>query len=197
MISGPFLLLLPNVAAESSSQPAIPFLHRRFHACNPEVAKPAPYVDLYFLHHGSDITAPTAGSQFFQLLLCFLQGLCVYSNVLSVRSFSPPFLKQSMRFYVLIKLPTFRFPPYFHKPVVQAVLFCKLRMCTCLYDFSIFHHEDLICIFNGCQTVGNGDNRFPTGQLRKRPLDQVFILRVHAGGGFMFIYTNPGKPHKH
>ena len=76
--------LLPDVAPESAAQPSVPFLHGCFHARYPEVAQPAPDVDLYLLHHDPDISALTAGSQFFQLGLGFLQGLCVRSNVDSI-----------------------------------------------------------------------------------------------------------------
>ena len=68
-----FLPLFPDIAPEPSSQPFIPSLHRCFHTRDSEVTKPAPDVDLYLLHHYSDISTLTAGSQFFQLCLGFLQ----------------------------------------------------------------------------------------------------------------------------
>ena len=67
------LPLFPDIASEPSSQPFIPPLHCFLHTRNPEVTKPAPDVDLYILHHHSDISALTAGSQFFQFCLGFLQ----------------------------------------------------------------------------------------------------------------------------
>ena len=73
--------LFPNVNTKSPSQPLVPSLHRCLHARYPEVAQPSPDVDLYILHHLPDIYALTAGSQFFQFGLGFLQGLCVYSDV--------------------------------------------------------------------------------------------------------------------
>ena len=76
--------MLPDVYPESSSQPLIPSLHRVLHVCNPEVAQPTADVDFYVLHHLSDISALTAGSQFFQFGLGFLQGLCVGPNVYSI-----------------------------------------------------------------------------------------------------------------
>ena len=75
------LPLFPDIASKPSSQPFIPSLHCCLHACNPEVTKPAPDVDLYSLHHHSDISALTAGSQLFQLCFGFLQGLCVGSDI--------------------------------------------------------------------------------------------------------------------
>ena len=76
-----FLPLFPDVASIAAAQPAVPFLHCFLHARYPEVAQPAPDVDLYLLHHDPDISALAAGSQFFQLGFGFLQGLCVRSNV--------------------------------------------------------------------------------------------------------------------
>ena len=82
LYSRPWILpLLPDIHPDSAAQPLVPSAHCCFHACYPEVAQPAPDVDLYLLHHGPDISALTAGSQFFQLGLGFLQGLCVRSNV--------------------------------------------------------------------------------------------------------------------
>ena len=75
------LPLFPDIASEPSAQPFVPPLHRCLHTCNPEVTKPAPDVDLYLLHHESDISALTAGSQLFQLCLGFLQGLCMSPDV--------------------------------------------------------------------------------------------------------------------
>ena len=78
------LPLFPDVAPESAAQPVVPFLHGCLHARYPEVAQPAPDVDLYLLHHDPDISALAAGSQLFQLGLGFLQGLCVCSNVVPI-----------------------------------------------------------------------------------------------------------------
>ena len=75
------LPLFPDIASKPSSQPLIPSLHCCLHTRNPEVTKPAPDVDLYSLHHHSDISALTAGSQLFQLCFGFLQGLCVGSDI--------------------------------------------------------------------------------------------------------------------
>ena len=86
LYSRPWILpLFPDVASESAMQPPVPFLHRCLHTRNSEVAQPAPDVDFYSLHHFSDISALTAGRQFFQLGLGFLQGLCVGSNVDTLR----------------------------------------------------------------------------------------------------------------
>ena len=72
-----FLPLFPDVHPKTSAQPAVPFFHRVAHTCDSEVAKPSAGEYFNFLHHHADVSALTAGSQFFQLLLCFLQGLCM------------------------------------------------------------------------------------------------------------------------
>ena len=48
------------------------------------LAKPSADVDLYVLHYLADVSALTAGSQFFQLLLRFLQGLCMGANEIAI-----------------------------------------------------------------------------------------------------------------
>ena len=73
--------MFPYVHTKAAAKPSVPITHGRFHARYPEVAQPSPDVDFYILHHLSDISALTAGSQFFQFGLGFLQGLCVYSDV--------------------------------------------------------------------------------------------------------------------
>ena len=80
------LPLFPDIHPDPPTKPAVPFLRGRLHACDSEVAKPSADEDLYILHHFADVSALTAGSQLFQLLLCFPQGLRVDADIYSVPS---------------------------------------------------------------------------------------------------------------
>ena len=67
--------LLPNIHPETAAQPFIPTFHRVSHTRNVEVAKLSANEDFYLVYDHADVSALTAGSQFFEFLLCFLQGL--------------------------------------------------------------------------------------------------------------------------
>mgnify|MGYP000687891786 CR=1 FL=1 len=58
-------------------------------------------------------------------------------------------------------------------------------MSTPLGDTAILHHQDLIRVLDGSQPVGDGEDRLPLGQGGQGLLDQVLVLRVHAGGGLV------------
>ena len=52
----------------------LPYTH------NSMIAKPSVYEDSLLFRHPADVSALTAGSQFFQPLLRYLQGSCMDSN---------------------------------------------------------------------------------------------------------------------
>ena len=56
---------------------------------------------------------------------------------------------------------------------------------------------DLIGSCDSTHPVGNDENRLVLHQTGDRFLHCSLILYIQGGGGLMFIYTNPGKPHKH
>ena len=58
-------------------------------------------------------------------------------------------------------------------------------MGTPLSDTAVLHHQDLIRVLDGSQPVGDGEDGFPLCQSGQSLLDQVFILRVYAGGRFI------------
>ena len=55
-------------------------------------------------------------------------------------------------------------------------------MRAALGDAPVVHHEYLVGVLDGRQTVGNGDDGLAARQLGDRLLDKVLILRVDAGG---------------
>lgn len=54
-------------------------------------------------------------------------------------------------------------------------------MRSLLDDFSIVNYKNLVCVLNGRQPMGNGDNRLTPGQLGQSILNQMLIFRVNAG----------------
>ena len=76
--------VIPDVHSEPAAQPPVPLLHGILHIRYSEVAQPSAYVNLYFLHYHTHISALTAGSQFFQFGFSFLQGLRMSAYVYSV-----------------------------------------------------------------------------------------------------------------
>ena len=52
-------------------------------------------------------------------------------------------------------------------------------------DAAIVHHQDLVGVLDGGQTVGDGDDGLAPRQGGDGLLDQVLVLRVDAGGGLV------------
>ena len=50
---------------------------------------------------------------------------------------------------------------------------------------SLIHHQNLVSIFNGCQPVGDRDDRLPMGQFGYGFLNQMLILRIDTCRGFV------------
>ena len=63
---------------------------------------------------------------------------------------------------------------------VDAVLFHQLIVRAGLFNVAILHHEDLVGISNGCQAMGDGDDRLAARQLGDRLLDEVLVFGVDA-----------------
>ena len=78
------LPLFPDIHSETAAQLFIPALHCIAHTCYSEIAKPSSDEYSHIVHHLTDVSALTAGSQFFELLLCFPEGLCMGSNEYSM-----------------------------------------------------------------------------------------------------------------
>ena len=74
------LPLFPDIHPEPSSKPSVPLRHCALHTRDSEVSKPSGHIGLEILHNLPDVSALTAGSQFLELLLRFLQGFRVDSN---------------------------------------------------------------------------------------------------------------------
>jgi len=49
-----------------------------------------------------------------------------------------------------------------------------------LRDAAILHHKDLVGISNGCQAMGDGDDRLAARQLGDCLLDEVLVFGVDA-----------------
>lgn len=75
--------------------------------------------------------------------------------------------------------------PNLNKPPVQAALGNQFLMSTPLDNTAILYHQNLIGVLDGSQPVGDGEDCFPLCQSGQSLLDQVFILRVYAGGRFI------------
>ena len=54
-----------------------------------------------------------------------------------------------------------------------------------LGDAAVVHHQDLVGVLDGGQTVGDGDDGLAPRQGGDGLLDQVLVLRVDAGGGLV------------
>ena len=63
---------------------------------------------------------------------------------------------------------------------VDAVLLHQLIVRAGLRDAAILHHKDLVGISNGCQAMGDGDDRLAARQLGDRLLDEVLVFGVDA-----------------
>lgn len=80
--------------------------------------------------------------------------------------------------------------------LVYAVLPHQFFVGAALGDPAVVYDQNLVGVLDGGQTVGNGDDRLATGQLGQSGLDQMLVLRVNAGGGYMYLWTTPRSPHK-
>jgi hypothetical protein len=77
-----FLPLYPDVAPETAAQPLVPAFQGILHPYDFKVAKPSLNIAFYLCHDHTDVSVLTAGSQPFERLLCFLQGLCVDTDTI-------------------------------------------------------------------------------------------------------------------
>ena len=83
--SGPVSFpLLPDVHPQSSPKPPIPFNHSLPDRCDMIVVQPAYDIGFDFLHDRSNILPLIASGSQLQLLLSFLQGTLVSSDVVSI-----------------------------------------------------------------------------------------------------------------
>lgn len=85
----------------------------------------------------------------------------------------------------LANAPALGLLPNFDEPPVQPTLGHQLLMGAPLNDAAVIHHQDLIGVLDGSQTMGDGENGLPPCQGCERLLDQMLILRVYAGGGLV------------
>ena len=68
---------------------------------------------------------------------------------------------------------------------VQAVLLYQLRVGAVFGNAAILHHQDLVGVLHGGQTVGDGDDGLAPGQGGDAALQLVPVLRVGEGGGLV------------
>ena len=85
----------------------------------------------------------------------------------------------------LANAPALSLLPDLNEPPVQPALGHQLRMGALLDDAAILHHQNLVGVLDGGQPVGDGEDRLSLGQGGQGLLDQVLILRIHAGGGLV------------
>ena len=69
-----------------------------------------------------------------------------------------------------------------NEPAIKPILLDKLLMRSFLNDLPLIHHQNLVSVFNRCQTVSNDNDRFPNGQLADGLLDQMLVFGVNACG---------------
>ena len=90
-----------------------------------------------------------------------------------------------------LQLPALGLLPNGGEAPVYAVLCDQLLMRAAFGNAAVIHHQDLVSVPDGGQTVGNGDDGLAVGQLRDRLLDEMLVLRVDAGGG---LVQNDNRP---
>ena len=71
---------------------------------------------------------------------------------------------------------------------VDAVLLHQLIVRAGLRDAAILHHKDLGGISNGCQAMGDGDDRLALCKLGYCRLDKMLVFGVDGSGGFVKDY---------
>lgn len=61
----------------------------------------------------------------------------------------------------LANAPALGLFPDFDEPPVQSTLGHQLLMGSSLDDAAVIHHQDLIGVLDGSQTMGDGENGLP------------------------------------
>ena len=91
---------------------------------------------------------------------------------------------------------TAQFPPrrfaleFCHAPV-ETSLFHELLRCALLRHAAFFQHYDVIRPGYGPHPVSDHEHCFIAEQMGEGGLNGALIFHIQAGGGLMFIYTNP------
>ena len=58
-------------------------------------------------------------------------------------------------------------------------------MTSALHDFTVIEHQNLICLGNGFQTVGNQNHGLLFRERGNGVHQLVLIFRIHVCGGFV------------
>ena len=96
-----------------------------------------------------------------------------------------PIMPYGVSMFPSCQSPTLGLLPDLDESPIQPALGHQLFMGAPLDDAAVLHHQDLIGVLDGGQPVGDGEDGLSFRQGGQGLLDQVFVLRVHAGSGLV------------